>query len=153
MYNVADATTDQEAEQQPPYNDDQYSHQHYEPWNDNDTWHYEEQWYTDTQPQDYNQQLPTFQPAQAISSVKAEEYFVASITPTDLNTDATVALRVDSGAAVYTTSNCERYTITGKRLQPHTQRPQFSHYTRSTLYNSTHQEEPAFVHAPGNGTT
>ena len=40
----------------------------------------------------------------AVSSVKVEELFVASITCTDLNTDSTVAIMVDSGAAIHVCS-------------------------------------------------
>ena len=106
VYNVGEATDDTTGEQQrQQFYEEQYNHQAYDPpWSEQQAWQYEQQWYPEQNGQEYNQQPPTLQQAQAVSSVKVEELFVASVTSTDLNTDATVAIMVDSGAAVHVCS-------------------------------------------------
>ena len=117
VHNVAEATgeqsTDQQQQQQQQqqhyYDEEQYNQRPYDPhypqWNEQEAWQYEQQWFPEQQAPEYTQQqAPTLQQAQAVSSVKIEELLVASVTRTDLNTDSTVAIMVDSGAAVHVCS-------------------------------------------------
>ena len=109
VYNVAEATEQQSTDQQQHYYEEQHNQQQYDPkyqqWSEQEAWQYEQQWFPEQQAQEYTQQqAPTLQQAQAVSSVKVEELVVASVTRTDLNTDATVAIMVDSGAAVHVCS-------------------------------------------------
>ena len=109
VYNVGEASDDttgeQQQQQQQQSYEEHYNHQAYDPpWSEQEAWHYEQQWYPEQHGQEYNQHPPTLQQAQTVCSVKVEELFVASITSTDLNTDATVAIMVDSGAAVHVCS-------------------------------------------------
>jgi hypothetical protein len=97
-------TKQQSTDQQQHYDEEQYNQQRYDPhyqqWNEQEAWQYEQQWFPEQQAQEYTQQqAPTLQQAQAVSSVKVEELFVASVTRANLNTDSTKAIVVDSGAA------------------------------------------------------
>ena len=120
VHNVAEATGEQSTDQQQQqkqqqqqqqhyYDEEQYNQRPYDPhypqWNEQEAWQYEQQWFPEQQAPEYTQQqAPTLQQAQAVSSVKIEELLVASVTRTDLNTDSTVAIMVDSGAAVHVCS-------------------------------------------------
>ena len=109
VHNVAEATGEQSTDQQQHYYEEQHNQQQYDPkyqqWSEQEAWQYEQQSFPEQQAQEYTQQqAPTLQQAQAVSSVKVEELFVASVTRTDLNTDTTVAIMVDSGAAVHVCS-------------------------------------------------
>eukprot|EP00435_Cladocopium_sp_Y103_P026260 s349_g6.t1 len=104
VYNVAEGT-DQ-------YNNQQQSY-YQQPWTEQEQWHCKEQFfpeeqrwhYEQSQQTTYNQeqqppQMPTA-PAQAVSTVEFGTATIASVTTTGLNTDKTVELMVDSGAAVH----------------------------------------------------
>ena len=105
VYNVTEATGEQRTDQQQYYYEEQCNQQQYDPhyqqWSEQEAWQYEQQRFPEQQAQEYPHQPPTLQQAQAVSSVKVEEPFVASITCTDLNTDSTVAIMVDSGTAIH----------------------------------------------------
>ena len=86
VYNVAEATEQQSTDQQQQhYYEEQHNQQQYDPkyqqWSEQEAWQYEQQWFPEQQAQEYTQQqAPTLQQAQAVSSVKVEELFVASVT-------------------------------------------------------------------------